>query len=641
MSKYFVTLTGDDTLGDGSVTKPWKSLFTAVSKVAPNQGHVIQLGPGTFIERGLIEVPLGTSIVGSGKDATILKAAPPFYYHPSDPGYATDKFLLSLSAYNMQTGNQSLSNFTIDGDGKQLHGGIFVHYRSNVTIDEVKVQNTNFNGIWLWDVKDSKVKIQLVNCSWGSAPWCSGALNVGNLERVDVIADINENTGYGIKAIGPSGYNNISQLKIHDSRVSVNPFGLWNNGSAPNIAIELWGVNLIGCEIYNSYVDNTISLVNSNAIASTGIQTIRVHDNVFDLESRANGQGYPIELTVHDAEIDHNYFNKGNYGMANWDNPMKNWDIHHNTFYALQGQYPGEIIRSQWSGLHNVKFYNNTIEFASDKTMNVIGVYGGVSENIEVKNNLVINSNTAYSYYRNQLIHVEGGATISGLQILNNSVEGIDPGIPLIGPTQAINSFPNPAITKILPRPKPYYVPAVGSSLINAGIGAYQSDAVVVPPVPVPPVVIQPPPPPAVIKVILTADTAKLTGNMALTRDPATGKNYFYVPSGNGSNYYIPPPAAAAFNFQMPKTATYSMWARVRTPVNQGCYIYDGRGRWFTFKAGIHSQWTWVKVTNSSTDGAAVIFSFILGLNYIQFAWNDDNVQVEQILITDNLTFVP
>lgn len=642
--KYFVALTGDDSLGDGSITKPWRSLFTAASKVAPNQGHVIQLGAGTFVERGLIEIPPGVSVIGQGKDVTILKAASSFYYHPASPSYATDRFLISLSAYSQVNGNQSLQGFTIDGDGKQLHGGIYVRYRSNVTIDGVKVQNTNFTGIWLWDVKDSKLtNTQLINCSWGSAAYCVGALNLGNLERVEIAQlDVNENTGYGIKAIGPSGYNNIFQLKIHHSRVSVTPFGLWNNGSAPNIAIELWSVDLVGCEIYNSYVDNTISLVNSAAIPSTGIQTIRVHDNVFDLDTRANGQGYGLELTVHDAEVDHNYFNKGNYGIANWDNPMKNWNIHHNVFYALQGIYPGEAVRSQWSGLHNVKFCNNTIEFASDKTMNVIGVYGGASENVEIKNNLVINSNTGYNYYHNQFIHVEGGAIINGLVVLNNSIAGIEPGLPLTA-----FSLANPAITKVLPRPSPYYVPSAGSSLINAGIGvgypfagaapdigAYEADAVVVvspPPVVTPPPT--PPPSPAVIKVYLMAAMARLTGKMVLATDAATGKSYFFVPPGNGSNYYIPPPSAAMFSFQLPKTAYYVMWVRVRTLLNQGCFIYDGRGKWVTWQAGIHPPWTWVKVEP--------LFNFTLGLNQIQLAWNDDNVQIEEVLITDSNSFVP
>src|SRR5258707_14693962 len=163
---YYVGTTGNDISGDGSVTNPWKTLKYAVTKVAGNQGHTIQVGAGTFVENGLVEVPLGVSILGAGKDVTIFKAGSSFFYHPADTGYGKDKFLISLSEYNPSNGNQSLKNFTVDGDAKQLHGGIYVRYRNNVMIDGVKVQNTNFTGIWIWDVKDSKViNTQLVNCS--------------------------------------------------------------------------------------------------------------------------------------------------------------------------------------------------------------------------------------------------------------------------------------------------------------------------------------------------------------------------------------------------------------------------------------------------------------------------------------------
>jgi hypothetical protein len=230
-------------------------------------------------------------------------------------------------------------------------------------------------------------------------------------------------------------------------------------------------------------------------VPSTGIQTIRVHDNILDMATRASGAGYGIELTINDAEIDHNYFWKGNYGIANWDNAMQNWSIHHNTFYALSSIYPGEMVRSQWSGLHNVKFYNNTIEFTGTNTMNVVGVYGGSSDNIDIKNNLVINSNTGYNYYPNQLVHTEPGATITNLTVLNNSTTNLAPGsliqslINLLNPLINLAVLSNPSVIQSGIRPSPFYIPAAGSSLIDGGrnvgfsyngsapdIGAYETD---------------------------------------------------------------------------------------------------------------------------------------------------------------------
>lgn len=727
---YFISVAGNDS-GDGSVTKPFKTLKYAVSKVPANQGYVLQLYEGTFVESGLIEVPLGVSIVGAGIDKTTLKAASSFHHNPASPGYSLDKFLIRLNGSTTSNGNQTLSGFTIDGDGKKLHGGIYVRNRNNITIDQVKIKFTNFTGIWLWDVKDTKLKNSIIiNSSWGNTGYCSGALNVGNLERVEIDnLIVDESTGYGIKAIGPSGNNNIIGLKIHDSRISVHPHGLWNGGSAPNIAIELWQVNLVGSEIYNTYVDNTISLVNSNATPSTGVQTIRVHHNTIDMETRANGAGYGIELTVHDAEIDHNYFIKGTNGIANWDHAMKNWSIHHNTFYALQGTYPGEIVRSQKNGLNNVKLYNNTIEFTGTKTMNVVGLYGGSSSNVDIKNNLIINSNTGYSYYPNKLIHMENGATVGSLSVKNNLFSGLPTSS--VSGTYQNNLSVDPQITKSGNRPDAYYMPKAGSPLINAGqnvgypftgaspdIGAFEYTSTassnslpqisITSPANNTTLAIGTPFTVTVnasdndgtvtkvefflngiklgedatspyelnwkasagssiitvkatdnaggtgikdvtivggsstpININLDSSDAVLSGKVINGYDAqASRASYFYAPEGSGKNYAVPPPGAATFNFQLPKSGSYVIWAKVKasTASNQRYYIYNGSGKWFAWKTGIHQEWHWVQVTEGASQA---IFNFQQGSNQFKMAWFDENVKVDQVLITNDFKAAP
>ncbi|CAN5363389.1 hypothetical protein BH09BAC3_BH09BAC3_10360 [soil metagenome] len=729
---YFVSITGNDATADGTAINPAKTLAFAMTKVPVNLGYTVVLSAGTFIEAGLIEVPIGVSIEGAGNALTIIKSASSFYYHPATPGYAPDRFLISLNGSSMANGNQSLRGFTIDGDSKQLHGGIYVKNRSNIIVDDVKVQNTNFTGIWFWDVKDSKIlNSKLLNCSWGSASYCSGALNLGGLNQVEISGlDVNESTGYGIKAIGPGGNNNIVGLKIHDSRISVNPFGLWNNGTAPNIAIELWSVNLVGSEIYNSYVDNTISLINSNATPSTGVQTIRVHHNILDMETRAHGAGYGVELTIHDAEIDHNYFFKGSYGIANWDHPMKNWSIHHNTFYALEGTYPGEMVRSQNTGLHNVKVYNNTVEFAGTKTMNVVGVYGGSSDNVDVRNNLFINNNTGYSYYPNQLVHLENGAVLTNLQVKNNIFMNLPVGT--VTGAYANNTTIDPKIQKSGNRADPYYMPQAASPLIDAGvnvglaftgsapdIGAFEyagapnllpivnltspvSNAIISAGGSVtisasavdndgtvskvqffngsvmlnedtsspysfswvnvasgsytftavafdntgatatsPPVSITVSSATTAVSVALETGNAVLSGKMVISSDPTAGAgNFFSVPAGNGKNYYIPAPAGASFSFQISKADSYVVWVKVKTATsnNQSSYIYNGSGRWFTWSAGVHTAWTWVKITDG---GSAALFPFSQGANNFKIGWLDDNVQVDQVYITNDRLYIP
>src|SRR5260221_457906 len=145
--------------------------------------------------------------------------------------------------------------------------------------------------------------------------------------------------------------------------------------------------------------------------------------------------------------------------------------------------------------------------------------------------------------------------------------------------------------------------------------------------------------PATAVQLGLYASDAVLMGSMTLSPDPtATKGSYFAVPPGNGKNYYIPPSATATFNFQLPKSDTYVVWARVKSSTinNQSYYIYDGKGKWFTWAAGIHTQWTWVKLSAAST-GAVPSFAFNQALTELQMAGLDDNVQIDRILITNDL----
>lgn len=146
------------------------------------------------------------------------------------------------------------------------------------------------------------------------------------------------------------------------------------------------------------------------------------------------------------------------------------------------------------------------------------------------------------------------------------------------------------------------------------------------------------------VSLLLGASQAELTGNMTLEKGDGelADLNFFYVPSGAGRNYYIPPPASAKFSFKLPKSDIYAVWVRVKSPTveNQAYYINDGKGRWFTWLAGVNTRWKWVKIVDSYMFAAAS-FNFDEGHNELHLGWCDDNVKVDGILITDDLAFVP
>jgi len=95
------------------------------------------------------------------------------------------------------------------------------------------------------------------------------------------------------------------------------------------------------------------------------------------------------------------------------------------------------------------------------------------------------------------------------------------------------------------------------------------------------------------------------------------------------------PISECAIQFNCQKSDTYFGLGKVKSPTvdNQSYFVYDVR-QMFTWEAGIHAQWTWVKLSDASTGAVA---SFALeGLNELQMAWGDDNVQIDQILITND-----
>jgi hypothetical protein len=99
--------------------------------------------------------------------------------------------------------------------------------------------------------------------------------------------------------------------------------------------------------------------------------------------------------------------------------------------------------------------------------MNLIGLYGGVSENIDIKNNLVINSNTSYNWYPNKFIMLEN-SEITNLTVTNNLLLNL--------PTKTVpgtfinNLTGDPQIKKTGGRHTTYYSPKPGSPLVDRGL---------------------------------------------------------------------------------------------------------------------------------------------------------------------------
>ncbi len=462
---YYVSLSGNNA-NDGSSGRPWRTLQYAATKVPAGQGHTIKLGAGTFVESQIL-LPMGVNILGEARDLTIIKSNPSFYFYPASPGFSNEKFLIRLYSGSSSAGNQSIKNLTVDGDGKKLHGGIFINNRNNVVIENVKVQYVNFNAIWFSGSHNGTVKnIQLKDCAWGSTSWCSAALAFANSSNLDISGfDIDEGRGYGIKNLGHDQNAPLTNVKLHHGKVSVHQTGMWNGGSAPNISIELWASAFPGTEISNTYIDNHISLVNPSGTRSS--VPLKIYNNVFDiLGPRTKGSGYCIELSANDVEIRNNWFYGGAYGVVNWaPRIFNNWNIHHNVFYGISGgANPTSIVCSYKGGVQGLNLYNNTVELTgTSQAVHFLELDNGSrGTNVNLKNNLILNSTAA-----NKVINLRANSSISGLNVTNNFFQNITQGT--APGNYSANSTGTAGILRSGNKPHSYYNHIAGGNLIDKG----------------------------------------------------------------------------------------------------------------------------------------------------------------------------
>lgn len=463
---YYVSLSGNNA-NDGSSSRPWRTIQYAATKVPANQGHTIKIAAGTFVENQIL-VPQGVHVLGEGRDITIIKSNSSFYYYPASPGFNNDKFLIRFYSGSSVAGNQSIKNVTIDGDGKKLHGGIFIHNRNNVTVENVRIQYVNFSGLWFSSSNNSTAKnIILKDCAWGSSAWCSAALQFAHSTNLDISGfDIDEGRGYGIKNLGHDQNQPLTNVKLHHGKVSVHQTGLWNGGSAPNIAIEFWASGFSGTEIYNTYVDNHISIINPNNTQSG--TPLKIYNNVFDiLGPRTKGAGYCMELSSSSVEVRNNWFNGGYTGIVNWSAKVfTNWNIHHNVFYGISGgSNPTAVVTSYKGGLQNLNLYNNTVEMTQTGQAVHFLEFDNSSRgtNINVKNNLIINGAQA----ANRVINLRNGGSVSGLNVTNNFFQNITQGTAPGNYSGNMTGSSN--IVRSGNKPQGFYNHTAGGNLIDKG----------------------------------------------------------------------------------------------------------------------------------------------------------------------------
>lgn len=478
----FVKKTGSDGGGNNCNTEGSPCLTIAYALTQMTSGDVLSIGPGTYVETSYLVVTTGETIIGAGIDQTIVKVSSSLNFN-GDMNGAKAIFQYTAAGSTAQT----ISDMTIEGNAKAVHGGIFIELnRNNITMERLKVTNFDYFGIHVaangHTLKDS----QLINCAQ-SVGWSTGALMLNFSE--DFLFDnndISEANGYCVKAWG--GQPIIESAIFRNSEFRVPP-GSACCGNA-NIAFELHNSKPRNTLIENNYFDNSLSIIRPTGFANDGIPSVHIKNNIFDSITKGGGTAVPtapLEVATHNVEIDQNHFVGGRHAyIVHW-NPGEtvttyNWNIHHNTFYATGHiNSPTAFVRVHYSPPNGLKVDNNTFHIPPGMNYQVsIILVGGTSvtaTNVSVRNNVIYDQSTADTGVggANTLTRLEGtGCSFTSSTFTYNSVIGMSTTLPS-GWTTSNTLTNGPSFIGgggVNPSPfvyDPFYRPAVGSPLLNSG----------------------------------------------------------------------------------------------------------------------------------------------------------------------------
>jgi hypothetical protein len=463
---YYVSPNGSDSAGDGSQSNPWKTLKYTCNQIAPNQGHTIQLASGTFAETGSSSVPTGVNIQGEGPDKTIITS--------SYNGY-----LISLSSSSVTNGNQTLSDFKIQGNNRQLDHGVIIYRRHNVNVHNVHFEEIDNGALEIVAEYGTPIDsppaaylsgIEVYNCRFTNcakvfSSWSSGSLLVGHLQG-GLIHDniINEDRGYGIKFWENGWFNG---TKVYNNKITVPPHDpTWDT----SICIELWNLQ-DDCEVYNNDVNTWLSFAYGNK--GNGDTSVKVHDNRVVFADYPN-DSCGIEChSVGDMEIYNNYIARASFGIAVWGNrSFSNVLIHHNFFHNIKTPYgwgSGIEIHVEGIDIGNIQIFNNIFHSTHTSDSIIIGAKLFGNRNViglQIKNNVFFNTVNNIS---EEIVNNGLGAKLSGCVVTHNMYNNV--ALTGSGCSFSNNYNENPGLVVSGEKPDPYYKPVDETSpVVDAGI---------------------------------------------------------------------------------------------------------------------------------------------------------------------------
>jgi hypothetical protein len=409
---FYISPSGNDVTGDGSIGNPWRTLYKATQTVLTG-GDIIHVNAGTYTETLQCSLAAGVSIEGDGITSIIRSTLT-----------ANFTELLSLASAEGTNGNQHISNLKFDGQNLSTYWAIWVKGRSNVSIYNCTIVDFKDRGILFSarsDLADDPPTTAystgnsfhdniVNNCAaynLSTGIYGRGCLNIGGQDGMliynNTIIQNKRPEGYNGWPIKYINHGYLRGCKIYNNILTKIPFG----GSYPgetgwDFCIELF--NIQGLEIYGNTIQGSIDL-NYNTRGAYAF-CAWIHDNIMSRTTLSTKyeSGIIFEFDTEAAIVENNTLNNISSGVqfnTRSGTVISDCVISKNLFTNLghgvgSGSTGGILIISEGTNnavITNLQIYKNTITAAPGYEP-LIGIdltsgNNGSATGVYIKNNIV------------------------------------------------------------------------------------------------------------------------------------------------------------------------------------------------------------------------------------------------------------
>ena len=438
---YYISPSGNDATGTGTINSPWRTLFKACQSVNTT-GDIIHVNAGTYVETAQSLLAVGVSIEGDGITSVIKSTLTAQYVA-----------ILSLNSLQGTSGNQHISNIKFDGQYvSQSNSGtswaIHVMNRSNVSVHDITVVNffergVIFSGAFnvpltIYATGNTFYNNTVIN-SGGNVGYGHGCLEIGGQDGMLIHDNILTQdsradgwNGWPIKYIDDGHFKNV---KMYNNTFTKNMQSGFKAYIDWPFAMELYHLEG-GNEFYNNTsIGGGFDVVFMTKGTST--YSVWIHDNNISVpvaSTVATQMGVTCENLeapdlpdIRDIIIERNTFtnlNLGVYFTPRNGTIVNNIIIRNNLMQNHSGfGQVGAFINFSESGgattFTNIDVLNNTL-IANPSAPFYTGIMlpstltTGVVNNINIKNNIIAGGSAGAIFYQSNAV------AINNLHIENN-----------------------------------------------------------------------------------------------------------------------------------------------------------------------------------------------------------------------------